>query len=409
MDIRALKTTPANPAPFADQDDMGAEHRPDGLKTGIHSHTPKQSKERFVPPLDDAGDIFTHAPVSLWEEDFSEVKRRFDQLKANGVDDLRKHFKKHPEEVLSLARMVRISRVNEETLKLYDAAGPVEFQEGLSLIFNKDSYEIFKDEVIAFWKDRTSFASEAVNVTLTGTSKNILIHASIPPGFEHTWAKVYVAITDITAIRDSMSGLAASEQKYRSVFDTIQTAIVLADATSGMIVEANKSAKRLLGVSNGDLMGTYLTDLVTGEEQDKVHALLRDQAEGPGAVGPVLKVRHKSKGAITVFAAANKIGSNDESVVVVSFTPADAAMPVKPSGRKSRELYAGLGKKLTQREREILGLICSGKTSRAIAQHLAISDKTVDTHRARIMQKLDTHCVVDLVKLAMSNGLAHLR
>jgi DNA-binding NarL/FixJ family response regulator len=66
------------------------------------------------------------------------------------------------------------------------------------------------------------------------------------------------------------------------------------------------------------------------------------------------------------------------------------------------------GKKITQREREILRLICSGKTSRAIAQHLCISDKTVDTHRARIMQKLDTHCVVDLVKLAMANGLAQL-
>jgi hypothetical protein len=54
--------------------------------------------------------MFTHAPVSLREEDFSEVKRRFDQLKTNGVEDLRKHFRKHPEEVLALARLVRIVR-----------------------------------------------------------------------------------------------------------------------------------------------------------------------------------------------------------------------------------------------------------------------------------------------------------
>ena len=37
-----------------------------------------------------------------------------DQLKANGVEDLRQHLKKYPEEVFSLARMVRVSRVNEQ-------------------------------------------------------------------------------------------------------------------------------------------------------------------------------------------------------------------------------------------------------------------------------------------------------
>ena len=74
-----------------------------------------------------------------------------------------------------------------------------------------------------------------------------------------------------------------------------------------------------------------------------------------------------------------------------------------------RATQSRLGKKLTQREREILKLICNGKTSRVIAQQLSISDKTVETHRSRIMQKLDKHCVVDLVKFAITNGLAQLQ
>jgi PAS domain S-box-containing protein len=262
---------------------------------------------------------------------------------------------------------------------------------------------------MAFWKGRCSFTSEAVNVTLTGTSKNILIHSIIPPGFEQTWTKVYVAITDITAIKDSMRSLAASERKYRSLFDTLQTAIVLADVPSGMIVEANRSANRLFGASHGDLVGMHLADLVPREEQDKVHALLRHQAERPGPAGPLLHVRHKNSGTIPVLATANTIEIGDESVAVVSFTPADETSSARPFGRKARDSHGGLGRKITTREREVLSLICSGKTSRAIAQHLCISDKTVETHRARIMQKLDTHCVVDLVKLAMANGLAKLQ
>jgi PAS domain S-box-containing protein len=341
----------------------------------------------------------------LWEEDFSEVKRRFDHLKKNGVEDLWKHFKKHPEEVLSLARMVRIVRVNKETLALYDAAGPVEFREGLSPIFNKNSFEVFKEELIAFWKGRTSFNSEAINLTLSGTSKNVLIHVIIPPGFEQTWAKVYVAITDITAIRDSIRNLAVSEQKYRSVFDTTQTAIVLADATSGMIVEANKSAKRLLGVSSGELAGLHLADIVHSEEQKLVRVLMSHRAEWPGLSGQVLHVCPKNGKKTPVMVTANTIEVNDTAVIALSFTQIETAALEK---RKRNYPHAGLRKKLSQRECEILKHICSGNTSRVIAQNLSISEKTVRTHRTRIMQKLDMHCVADLVKFSMEAGLSRV-
>jgi PAS domain S-box-containing protein len=409
MNMRALKTTTTNLSLSAAPNDLQAEQLTGELSTIPPRHSQTAPGESVVRPADDADGMFTHAPVSLWEEDFSEVKRRFDQLKRSGVEDLRKHFKKHPGEVLSLARMVRIVRVNKETLALYDAAGPVEFREGLSPIFNKNSFEVFKEELMAFWKGSTSFTSEAITLTLAGTSKNVIIHVIIPPGFEHTWAKVYVAITDITAIRDSMRNLAASEQKYRSVFDAVQTAVLLADEPSGMIVEANKSAKRLFGISNSELMGMHLADVVQGEEKDRVRALLRPQPERLGLAGQVIHIRHKSSDTIPVLATANTIEIGNESVIVVTFTHAEETAPARPAGRKARAPQAGLSKKLTQREREILRLICSGKTSRAIAQHLRISDKTVETHRTRIMQKLDKHCVADLVKFAMANGLTQLQ
>jgi PAS domain S-box-containing protein len=365
--------------------------------------------ESVIRPVDDADGMFTYAPLSLWEEDFSEVKRRFDQFKRNGVEDLRKHLRIHPDEVLSLARMVRIVRVNNETLTLFNAAGPDDFREGLCLIFSKDSFEVFKEELMAFWKGRTSFASETINLTLNGTIKNIIIHAIIPPGFEHTWAKVYVAITDVTAIMDRIMDLAASEQKYRMVFDVVKTAVLLADRSSEMIIEANRSAKWLFGASVGELVGLHLADLVKGEEQDRIRKLLRLHLNQPSPAGEVIHVHHKSNGTIPVLATASAIEFGDANVIVMSLTPVDEVAPMRSSERKVCAPKTGLGKNLTQREREILCLICSGKSNRAIAQQLCISDKTVETHRTRIMQKLDTHCVVDLVKFAMINGLAKLQ
>ncbi len=363
-----------------------------------HSQT---ASKTIIQSADDVDSMFTHAPVSLWEEDFSEVKRSFDQLRRNGIEDLGMYLKKHPDQVLVLARMVRVVRVNKETLALYEAASPAEFREGLSRIFNKDSFEVFKKELIAFWKGRTSFTSEAVNLALSGVSMNILIHAHIPPVYEQTWDKVYIAITDITAIKDSTQNIAASEQKYRSVFDTTQTAIVLVDLTSGIIIEANKCAKKILGASNGELSGLHIADLVNSGEQKLVRSYLSYQEEQPSLSGQVFHISSKDGSKTSVMVNANKIELNDAKILVLSFAPINSAAHMRP---KRYHLNATLSKKLSQRECEILRQICNGNTSKVIAQHLYISEKTVRTHRARIMQKLDIHCVVDLVKFAMSNG-----
>jgi two-component system secretion response regulator SsrB len=60
---------------------------------------------------------------------------------------------------------------------------------------------------------------------------------------------------------------------------------------------------------------------------------------------------------------------------------------------------------LTSKEKRILRYIVNGYSSKSIAKELSISIKTVETHRVRIMRKLDIHKLVDLVKFAMKNRL----
>lgn len=60
---------------------------------------------------------------------------------------------------------------------------------------------------------------------------------------------------------------------------------------------------------------------------------------------------------------------------------------------------------LTTREREIFELCVSGLSTPSIARQLSISPRTVETHRCRILRKLNAHSVVDLVRLAARWGL----
>lgn len=57
---------------------------------------------------------------------------------------------------------------------------------------------------------------------------------------------------------------------------------------------------------------------------------------------------------------------------------------------------------LTQREKEVMQLVVSGKLNKQIADELAISMKTVEAHRARVMEKMSVRTLADLVTAVMS-------
>lgn len=61
--------------------------------------------------------------------------------------------------------------------------------------------------------------------------------------------------------------------------------------------------------------------------------------------------------------------------------------------------------RLTPRQREIAQLLAEGKNSREIAAALGTTFKTVETHRANIMRRLDCHSVTELVRYAIRNGI----
>jgi DNA-binding NarL/FixJ family response regulator len=60
---------------------------------------------------------------------------------------------------------------------------------------------------------------------------------------------------------------------------------------------------------------------------------------------------------------------------------------------------------LTARQREILQLVAEGFSAKEIADQLKISHRTVEFHKAKIMEQLHLHTTIDLVKYAMAQGL----
>jgi two-component system response regulator NreC len=73
--------------------------------------------------------------------------------------------------------------------------------------------------------------------------------------------------------------------------------------------------------------------------------------------------------------------------------------------QKARETPPDPYETLTNREREMLHLTAQGHSSTEIAERLSISPRTVETHRANMMHKLDLHSQTDLIRYALKRGI----
>jgi two-component system response regulator NreC len=92
----------------------------------------------------------------------------------------------------------------------------------------------------------------------------------------------------------------------------------------------------------------------------------------------------------------------------IYLSPKIADIVVRRFVSKSASTERSAFTELTKREREVLQLLAEGVSTKEIAGRLNLSVKTVETHRANIMDKLDIHTISMLVKYAIREGLTSL-
>jgi PAS domain S-box-containing protein len=157
--------------------------------------------------------LFEESPISLWEEDFSELKSWIDTKKEEGVMDLAAWFRDHPEDIAQCVTMVKVIHINRATMALFHSTSFEEFSEGLSTIFPKESLAAFRDEIIALSNGSKEFEKETPLRTLTGERKMIIMKVTIVPGYEETFSKIFVSGIDITQRKNVEEALHQANKK----------------------------------------------------------------------------------------------------------------------------------------------------------------------------------------------------
>jgi len=160
--------------------------------------------------------------------------------------------------------------------------------------------------------------------------------------------------------------------------------IIVTDMTMPLLhgLEACRQLKRLVG--SKVIFLTMHADVAYAKE-----------AFQAGASGYLLKRNAASE----LIAAIHTVIQGQTYVTPLVF--GDDQRPIEYESRSQVPIL----KNLTPRQREVLQLIAEGQSTKEIAETLSLSVKTVDFHRAKLMENLHMQSNADLTKFALSHGL----
>ncbi|MFA4876426.1 MAG: PAS domain S-box protein [Methanoregula sp.] len=187
--------------------------------------------------------LFEQSPLSLWEENYTDIHQWIEAKRASGVTDFARYFAEHPEDLATCASMVRVEKINAATMALVGAGSEAAFYDGIGKVLTEKSYLTFRDEIVAFAAGKTQFEGESVIRTLDGRIRNILVLYAVVRGYEETLAKVFTSIIDITERRQAENALVEANRKLN-----LLNAITRHDILNQLLVlkgylEISKSSK----------------------------------------------------------------------------------------------------------------------------------------------------------------------
>ncbi|MBL4939687.1 MAG: PAS domain S-box protein [Lutibacter sp.] len=206
--------------------------------------------------------FFENAPISLWIEDFSEVKKYLEKQAKENNTDVISFINDNPSIISKIAHLVEIKEVNTATLKLYKAKTKHELFANLDSTFTEDSNKGFAKFVVELFKGKKEYELETVNKTLEGDAFDILLKFRIAEGSEKTFKNIIVSIENISSRKKAERLLFESNQRLKDQFNNTPLASIIFDLDF-KILEWNNSAQRIFGYTAEDVIGVKSEDLLT--------------------------------------------------------------------------------------------------------------------------------------------------
>ncbi len=188
--------------------------------------------------------LFEDIPLSLWEEDLSEVKAVIDTLRERGVTDFPAYFTAHPDVLQQCVEQVKIANVNRITLDLCGAQDKAEFLATWNEKADPEIRETLAQHIIAVTQSPAHRHDRIVSCEIGGAKKYVIPKLCVASGHVDTWRKVILAVIDMTAQVEAQQALTERDGHMRLIFDYAYDGVSLYEELS------DGAERRLIGCND---------------------------------------------------------------------------------------------------------------------------------------------------------------
>jgi len=301
--------------------------------------------------------IFQSTGVSIWEEDFSQVKMAIDDLKAGGVQDFRQYLAAHPEFVSQAISMVKILDVNEATVELFAAHDKHELLASLDKVFTPETREVFAGELIALAEGRTWFQSQASLKTLKGDRISVVCTITFPTESDKL-NSVLVSIMDTTEQKRAEEALHKAQEELAHV----TRVMTIGELVASIAHEVNQPLGAI--VTNGHacvhLLSRQAPDL--DKSREVVGRMIRDGMRASEVIKRIRDLLHKTQ------VEKARLNINETIQEVMALVGSEVLRnKVELKAELAADLPAVLGDRI-QLQQVILNLILNAKDAMSGAQ-----------------------------------------
>lgn len=256
-------------------------------------HALKESEERYRL-------VFENSPVSIWEEDFSDVKKRLDGLRAEGVTDIDAYFDQHPETIRECADLLGVIDTNQAAVTLLAAQRKEELLQGLVNTLTPEALDTFRRQLVCLWNGQTELVDETIVKTFSGAPRHVTLYFSVCPGYETTLSKVLVSLADISERKQA-------EEDVRRINQELENRVAV---RTSELLTANKELEAFSYSVSHDLrtplrhMDGYLTLL-------KEHAAPTLDEESQLHIATIAKATQRMSALIDDLLAFSRMGRQE--------------------------------------------------------------------------------------------------
>ncbi|MDZ7737581.1 MAG: PAS domain S-box protein [Bacteroidales bacterium] len=167
-----------------------------------------ESEEKFR-------NVFSGSPVSLWEEDWTEIMEMIYKLKKKGVKDYKKYFSENRQFVNKALTKVVVNDVNKATLEMFEAESKDDLVKSLEVVFaTEDTLPVFINELVALAEGKRVYEAEMKLNTVKGNMINAMLRMAFPAQ-ERQHGQVLVSIMDITELQRAQEQLKVSMENLQ--------------------------------------------------------------------------------------------------------------------------------------------------------------------------------------------------